>query len=335
MPRGFLNGLLTSFTEFARQDTAPAAPSGAGARIYTFDADGHTVLEGRIEGGGRFRFLRDQNLIGRNNTGATIAAGTFVRITGWDATAQVLTIAPADPSAESSMPAVGVVNAAVANGASGRVWQIGIVTGLNTGGMTVGGEIYLGASGAMTQTKPTASGARVQALGTVVVADTAAGIIHANVDPGYETIASGSNYRNLVVMSTDSVNANATANTLQDATGLSFPVAANTQYRFYFHIIIDSAATTTGVRLTLNGPTFDRLGYSVIYQTSGGAIAVSNMNGYNQGVPTTTVAYTASQVAQMWGVVRPTAAGTVICRFSSEVASSAVTIRAGSTVEYW
>ncbi len=145
----------------------------------------------------------------------------------------------------------------------------------------------------------------------------------------------GTGYRSLVVLDTDQVNANATANTLQDATGLSFPVVANTLYRFYFHIIHDSAATTTGIRLTLNGPTFDRLGYSVIYPTGGGAISVSNMNGYNQGVPTASVPYTASQVAQMWGAVRPTANGTVICRFSSEVASSAITIKAGSTVEYW
>ncbi len=191
MARDFLNGLLAGFAELRRQSAAPDAPAAAGARIYTFNADGHTVLEGRIEGGGRFRFLRDQNLIGRNNTGATIAAGTFVRITGWDATAQVLTIAPADPSAESTMPAVGVVNAAIANGASGRVWQMGIVTGLNTGGMTVGGEIYLAASGAFTQTKPTAVGARLQELGTVVVADTSAGQIHANVTGGFQTIPAG------------------------------------------------------------------------------------------------------------------------------------------------
>ncbi len=334
MPRNFLNSLLTPFVELPRQSAPPDAPAVDGARIYTFDADGNTVLEGRTVGG-RFRFLRDQLLIGRNNTGATIAAGTFGGGTGWDATAQVLTIALADPSAESTMPAVGVVNAAVANGASGRVWQMGLVTGLNTGGMTVGGEIYLGASGAFTQTKPTASGARVQALGTVVVADTAAGIIHANVDPGYETIASGTNYRNLVTLGTDQVNANATANTLQDATGLSFPVNANTLYRFYFHIIIDTAATTTGIRLTINGPTNNLLGYSALYPLAGGTIAVSNMNGYNQGAPTATLPYTASQVAQMWGAVRPTANGTVICRFSSEVASSAVTIKAGSTVEYW
>ncbi len=233
------------------------------------------------------------------------------------------------------MPAVGVVNAAVANGASGRVWQIGIVTGLNTGGMTVGGEIYLGASGAFTQTKPTASGARVQALGTVVVADTAAGIIHANVDPGYETIASGSNYRNLVVMSTDSVNANATANTLQDATGLSFPVVANTIYRFHFLVYFDAAATTTGSRFTLGGPAFNMLGYNLHIPITAGSIGHAAMNGYNQGAVVASSPYTAGNIATMEGIVRPTANGTVICRFASEVASSAITVKAGSTVEYW
>jgi hypothetical protein len=174
--------------EFPRQSSAPATPGSAGARIYTFNADGNTVLEGKTETGGTFRFLRDQLLIGRNNTGSTIAAGVAVKVTGWDATSGVVTIALASNDALANMPAIGITTASIANNTSGRVWQIGLLTGMDTSSFSVGDELYLGASGALTATRPTSPTAYVQFLGTVLVSHASTGQIYMNISPHYQRV---------------------------------------------------------------------------------------------------------------------------------------------------
>lgn len=141
--------------------------------------------------------------------------------------------------------------------------------------------------------------------------------------------------RNLVVLGADVANANATANTLQDATGLSFAVNANQLYRFSFMFAYDAAATTTGIRVTLNGPTQNLLAYQSQVAVGTASITVAYMNSYNVGSVAGTSAYLTGNYGEMTGLVRPTAAGTLVFRFASEVASSAITIKAGSTAEWW
>jgi hypothetical protein len=43
---------------------------------------------------------------------------------------------------------------------------------------------------------------------------------------------------------------------------------------------------------------------------------------------------TLGNIAFVWGFIRPTADGTVIARFASEIANSAITAKAGSFVRY-
>ena len=55
------------------------------------------------------------------------------------------------------------------------------------------------------------------------------------------------------------------------------------------------------------------------------------------GVPaasSSSSAATAGNIAVIEGVITPTAAGTVIARFASEVASSAIVAKAGASVQY-
>lgn len=322
-------GLNTNHTEYPRQATAPATPAVPGARIYTFNADGNTVLEGRTETGGRFRFLRDQLIVSRNNTGATIAKGRLVRVTGWDATAEVITVALADNTTEGTMHAVGFTSADIPAGTSGRVWQMGVMTGMNTAGMTVGAPLYLDAGGAYSQTRPTTAGHFRQTVGEVLVADAANGMVHANVAPSYEAISATAAP---VVLGTDQTNSTVT---LADVAGLSFPVQANTLYRFRFLVVFESAATGTGIRLNLNGPPNPSLlAFNADMAATTGTMIARPQNAYDQGTAAGTSAYLTGNLALVQGVIRPTAAGTVVLRFASEVAASAVTIRAGSHVEY-
>lgn len=139
---------------------------------------------------------------------------------------------------------------------------------------------------------------------------------------------------NVAVLAADVVNNNATLNALLDVPGLSFAVNANQLYRFSFLIAFDAAATTTGARFTLNGPANNLLVYTARITTAAAATSFRNQSAYNSGTPTTDSMLTGN-LAELVGIVRPTAAGTIQLRFSSEVASSAITIRAGSTVEWW
>jgi len=83
-----------------------------------------------------------------------------------------------------------------------------------------------------------------------------------------------------VFLPSDVVNNNAVANTIADVTGLSFPVNANTTYKFRFFIIYSSAATTTGSRWCINGPATTFLNYFSNYTLS--ATSITN----NQGLAT-------------------------------------------------
>ena len=138
------------------------------------------------------------------------------------------------------------------------------------------------------------------------------------------------------VLASDVVNNNATANITQDVTGLSFPVIANKTYWFKFNIQYSAAATTTGSRWTINGPSATRVNYMSEYSlTTTTTTLNSQVTGY--GSPTAsnaTSATTGSNWAVIEGMITLSADGNVIARFASEVASSAITALAGSVVYY-
>ena len=186
-------GADLNYLKFDRQASAPATPGDPGANIYTYSQDGITVLEGRTETGGIFRFLRDQADIGYNSTGAAITKGSLVRVTGWDAVRAEPTIALASNDALATMHAAGMATADIPNNTSGRLWSIGNVSSLNTNGLAVGATLYLGTGGAFTTTAPSAIGTYVQILGEVLVADATTGMVRLAISPSYTTnAASGS-----------------------------------------------------------------------------------------------------------------------------------------------
>lgn len=142
-------------------------------------------------------------------------------------------------------------------------------------------------------------------------------------------------YRNLTTLISDVINNNATANTLADVTGLSFPVVSGETYRFEFKIPFNAAATTTGSRWTLNGPSTTLLAYTVRYTSSTTSETIQSQNAYNAGTVSASSGATAGNFCEIEGVLTASASGTLIARFSSEVAGSAITAKAGATVEWW
>jgi hypothetical protein len=139
----------------------------------------------------------------------------------------------------------------------------------------------------------------------------------------------------LVVLASDVTNNNATANTIADVTGLSFSVLNGKTYIFEFNILYTAAATTTGSRWSINGPTTTHLNYESIYSlTATTATFNALLQAYDSPAAANATSLTASNWAWITGIIRPSADGTVIARFASEISSSAIVAKAGSSVRY-
>jgi len=140
-----------------------------------------------------------------------------------------------------------------------------------------------------------------------------------------------------VVLSADRTNNNATPNTIADVTGLSFAVVAGNTYWFRFLIMYTAAATATGSRWSVNGPAAPTL---LIYKSEYSLTTTTRT--INEGLATydvpaasnVTSAATASNIAWIEGYVTPSVDGTMIARFASEAASSAIVAKAGSILHY-
>jgi len=130
-----------------------------------------------------------------------------------------------------------------------------------------------------------------------------------------------------------------TTNVIQDVTGLSFPVAANSVYSFNFDILYDVAATTTaaGFSINCNGCVVDRIGYTVKQPVGGPGpdtatiLDIYTRNAVNTIDTATRSMFTTSNHVTIDGVlVTGGTGGTLIVRGISEVVSTPVTVKAGS-----
>ena len=146
------------------------------------------------------------------------------------------------------------------------------------------------------------------------------------------------------VLGSDQSNSNGVPNTMADVTGLSFAVVSGNTYWFRFIIWYTAAATTTGSRWAINGPTNTLLGYRSSWGLSAAATSGTdvytdvNVAAYdsptasNASSPTATAGQ--ANIAFIEGIIKPSANGSVIARFASEISSSAIVAKAGSVVYY-
>ncbi len=143
------------------------------------------------------------------------------------------------------------------------------------------------------------------------------------------------NALNVVVLASDVINNNATLNTLADVTGMSFGVLAGQTYWFEFVIQYTAAATSTGSRWTLNGPSITQLAYTSEYALTATTKTTGNLTAFQ--LPTAcnaTSATTTGNIATVWGFFTPSENGTLQLQFASEVANSAITAKEGSTLRW-
>lgn len=148
---------------------------------------------------------------------------------------------------------------------------------------------------------------------------------------GFSLIAQAQSGPTTVVLSANVVNNNASANTMADVTGLSFPVVNGNNYSFQFYIVYSAQATTTGSRWSINGPTNTRLVYWSQYDLTATTSTLNRgLATYNSpAASNATSVNTSFNIARIEGFITPSQDGTVICRFASEVSNSAITAIAG------
>lgn len=158
------------------------------------------------------------------------------------------------------------------------------------------------------------------------------GAIKESVNQGAAPITTS---RSMTVLSGDVVNNNAVANSIADVTGLSFAVTSGNKYWFKFVITYTSAATTTGSRWAISGPATAYLAYVSNYSLTATSWTFNSVVAYDTPAAcNATSAATTGNTAVIEGIIVPSANGTVIARFASEVSNSAITAKAGSFVEY-
>jgi hypothetical protein len=142
----------------------------------------------------------------------------------------------------------------------------------------------------------------------------------------------------VVTITSDVTNANATANTLADVTGLEFSITNGKLYEFEFVCIYTAAATTTGSRWCVNasaGTAANLCMTSEYSLTTTTTTRNANVQAFNSPAASNlTSAATGNNCARMMGVIRATADATFRARFASEIGSSAIVCKAGSFVRY-
>ena len=173
-------------------------PSSVGY-TYTFPALSGTIVA--ISGGNSTQYidgtgalqtfptlLSSDNLVKlvRNQSGATMTAGTIVYISGATGNKPLITKAIATSDATSAQT-FGLVQANIANNADGYVVIIGNIGDLDTSALTEGQQLYLSGTtaGAWTTTKPYAPTHLVY-VGIVLRSHPNQGIIGVKIQNGYE-----------------------------------------------------------------------------------------------------------------------------------------------------
>ena len=160
------------------------------------------------------------------------------------------------------------------------------------------------------------------------------GAIKQSINQGANASTSG---LTAVVLGSDVTNNNAVANTMQDVTGLSFSVLAGKSYYFQFIIWYTAAATTTGSRWGVNCSAGLATNLSLVSEyslTTTTSTRNARIQAFDSPAASNATSVVAMNTATIEGIFIPTANGTFIARFASEVSASAIVAKAGSVCYY-
>lgn len=138
-----------------------------------------------------------------------------------------------------------------------------------------------------------------------------------------------------VVSTQDTVNNNASLNTLADVTGLGFAMTAGESYYFEAVIMYTAQATSTGSRWTVNGPANPTYVYYTSEYTITATTQTTNYaNAYQIPAASNASSLSAGNTAWVTGIIKPSQNGTLQIQFASKIANSAITALTGSFIRY-
>lgn len=147
-----------------------------------------------------------------------------------------------------------------------------------------------------------------------------------------ETVSGGSGYRTLLTVASD---VTITGTSFADVTGLTFSVTSGTNYRFQAVIPYDASATTVGASAAVNGPASPTiLSYYIFLNAASGSPVHFQNNIYDDASRLQTASRATNNLCLIQGMIRPSASGTFAIRFATE-ATGTITVKAGSTLEWW
>jgi hypothetical protein len=257
--------------------------------------------------------------------GEALVKGDPVYVSGYHSGTNVPIVSKADASNAAKMPAVGIMDAALANNGSGHMVIIGTITNINTAAYAVNAELYVAASGGLTATAPSDraqpvarversnanNGAIIVTIGGLSARNATANTLVRRGSDGEtrlfslicdefdigNNMFSASSLGNVTFSSSSTVNFNST--TYNYALGGSAAAAHRTA------LGLTTLATTTpavNVATFLETPTSANLAAAVTGETGSGALVF--------GTSPTIDAPTISGSAAFTSTTRPTSAGT-------------------------
>ena len=107
----------------------------------------------------------------RNNSGATIAKGDPVYVTGFSTKT---TVAKSLGNTLATFPVIGLATTSITNGSDGVVIVSGVFSDVNTSSYTAGNILYVATAGGLTTTQPTTGSG---AVGVVLKSHATTGVI--------------------------------------------------------------------------------------------------------------------------------------------------------------
>lgn len=178
------------FITLVHQSSNPTAPAAGTALIHARTQDGFTRIEQDNEGATNIVLGRDSVIVVKNDSGGAFALGDVVYIKG--VATVTPTVAKARANASGTLPALGIVMDAAADGAFCRVMRSGILT-MNTTAFSAADKVYVSTAtaGALQSTRPSGiTGAYVQRIGTILTQG-ATGLIEIEVSPSVLNMETG------------------------------------------------------------------------------------------------------------------------------------------------
>lgn len=146
------------------------------------------------------------------------------------------------------------------------------------------------------------------------------------------TLASGYVAAQVAVKASDQT---AIGTSFADISNLGFSLTSGKTYRFHYQLIMQADAGTTGIDVAVSGPTTTILEYTVRSWGSVTVEAPRAYHAYDGALPQVSSNGTSPRIFEVYGIIKPSAGGTLIPRAKREAVGSGPDCLAGSNGLLW